>query len=107
VAGLPCGTAAARKSLSCLPILLLQRTDRFAWVEPDSGGYIEVFEHVQPPITAFILRDIGRWLPKPLSQGRLRQPGSLTLLGQQRRSLWVALGMNGFWQGGSRRFASA
>jgi hypothetical protein len=64
-------------------LLSEQRLDRSTRVEADSGGNIQILQHIQATIAAFVFRHVGRWLAKPLCHHSLREASSLTL-GYQR-----------------------
>lgn len=67
-------------------------------IEADSGRNVQEFQHVQAPIAPLVLRDVGRWLPEPLRDHGLRQPGRLALGDQQLSQLSMALCVDGLGQ---------
>jgi len=91
-----------RRQPASLP-LKPKSSNHAAGIETDRSGYVEIFQNIEAPIAALVLRDIRRWLTKPLCDKGLRQTGGFALFFEQPAQLSVTLAVDGLGQVGSRK----
>jgi hypothetical protein len=79
-----------------------QRLHQLGWIEADSSGDVQKFQHVEATIAAFVFRNVRWWLPEPLGHKHLRQAGLPALGDEQRAQLSMPFRVDRLGQLGSR-----
>ncbi len=80
-------------------LVFQKQAQRLTGIEPDSGGNIQVFRHIQAPVASLVFGDVGGRFPEPLRNRGLRQPRRLALGHQQGAKPAMTFGVYALWQG--------